>query len=466
MKKYFLLVAVFFISIVMIGCEKTNSPAPPTEDKTPPIIISASPDDGPTDVDTKASIILTFSKKMDTSSVKDAFSINPSVNGTFKWSNGDTVMTYTPDSELAPGTLYTCLITPTAKDIAKNALENQIEWSWTTIVAQLPSKMPVSSKLPPPIQFAAPPDLVVVPETDVYVVPDSQEDIYFEQGWWWRNWNGHWYRSRSYDRGWGYYSGYPSWHRKIPSDWRNNYKNHMWGGRPWNPNYIHNSELDKHWSGGHWRDDNGWGNKGDFQGQGQQGLKGTTHGQQGFQGHSQQGLQGQQGQKGTTHGQQGFQGHSQQGLQGQQGLKGTTHSQQGLQGQQQRQPQAQQQKQVQQQRQPQVQQQRQPQVQQQRQPQVQQQRQPQVQQQRQPQVQQQRQPQVQQQRQPQVQQQRQPQVQQQRQPQVQQQRQPQVQQQMQPQVQQGQKGTTHGQQGGDPRVKRCGPDGKPEGCKK
>src|SRR5664280_82379 len=126
MKKYFLLVAVFFISIVMIGCEKTNSPAPPTEDKTPPIIISASPDDGPTDVDTKASIILTFSKKMDTSSVKDAFSINPSVNGTFKWSNGDTVMTYTPDSELAPGTLYTCLITPTAKDIAKNALENQL----------------------------------------------------------------------------------------------------------------------------------------------------------------------------------------------------------------------------------------------------------------------------------------------------------------------------------------------------
>ncbi|HEX7575141.1 MAG TPA: Ig-like domain-containing protein [Candidatus Methanoperedens sp.] len=349
MKKYFLLVAVFFISIVMIGCEKTNSPAPPTEDKTPPIIISASPDDGPTDVDTKASIILTFSKKMDTSSVKDAFSINPSVNGTFKWSNGDTVMTYTPDSELAPGTLYTCLITPTAKDIAKNALENQIEWSWTTIAAQLPSKMPVSSKLPPPIQFAAPPDLVVVPETDVYVVPDSQEDIYFEQGWWWRNWNGHWYRSRSYDRGWGYYSGYPSWQGRIPSDWRNNYKNHMWGGRPWNPNYIHNSELDKHWSGGHWRDD-GWGNKGDFQGHGQQGFQGhgqlgqkdTTHGQQGFQGHGQQGFQG--------HGQQGLQG------QGQQGLKGATHGQQGFQG--------------------------------------------------------------------------------------------------------------HGQQGGDPRVKRCGPDGKPEGCKK
>jgi|GEM_PF-2868645 len=326
MKKYFLLAVVLFVSLLMTGCQKNNGPAPPADDKTPPIIISASPDDGPTDVPTKASVILTFSKKMDTASVKDAFSMSPSVNGAFKWSDGDTVMTFTPDSELAPGTLYSCMITPVAKDTAKNALENQIEWSWTTVAANPPSQMPVTSKLPPPIQFAAPPDLVVVPDTDVYVVPDSQEDIYFEQGWWWRNWNGHWYRSRYYDHEWGYYSGYPSWQGRIPHDWRNNYRNHMWGGHPWNPPQIHHADLDRHWRGDHWRDNNGWqgqqGHQQGFQGHNQQGQQG--HAQQGFQGHNQQGQQG--------HVQQGFQGHNQQGQQGhvQQGQQG--HVQQGQQG--------------------------------------------------------------------------------------------------------------------------------------
>ncbi len=71
-------------------------------------------------------------------------------------------------------------------------------------IAQPSVHINIPIPLPPPIIFPAPPEVVVVPGTDVYVVPDLNEDIFFYGGWWWRPWQGHWYRSRYYDRGWGY----------------------------------------------------------------------------------------------------------------------------------------------------------------------------------------------------------------------------------------------------------------------
>ena len=73
----------------------------------------------------------------------------------------------------------------------------------------------VTISLPPLIVFAAPPEVVVIPETYVYVVPDSHEEIYFYNGWWWRPWEGRWYRSRHYDSGWGYYQRVPSFYRRV-----------------------------------------------------------------------------------------------------------------------------------------------------------------------------------------------------------------------------------------------------------
>ena len=52
--------------------------------------------------------------------------------------------------------------------------------------------------LPPPIVFAAPPQLIVIPETYVYVDPYIDVDLFFWNGWWWRLWEGHWYRSYYY----------------------------------------------------------------------------------------------------------------------------------------------------------------------------------------------------------------------------------------------------------------------------
>ena len=72
----------------------------------------------------------------------------------------------------------------------------------------------VRISLPPPIVFAAPPALIVLPETYVYVVPDVDADIFFYNGWWWRPWEGRWYRSRHYDSGWVYYQSVPSFYRE------------------------------------------------------------------------------------------------------------------------------------------------------------------------------------------------------------------------------------------------------------
>lgn len=122
---------------------------------------------------------------------------------------------------------------------------------------------PPEADLPPPIPFVAPPNVVVLPGTDVYLVPDVQIDLFFQGGWWWRQWRGNWYRSRYHDHGWAYHRSYPTWHRKVPHDWRHNYRSHVWGGRPWNPPRIHHGNLHNHWRGGHWRNDHGWGRPGD-----------------------------------------------------------------------------------------------------------------------------------------------------------------------------------------------------------
>jgi hypothetical protein len=135
------------------------------------------------------------------------------------------------------------------------------------VVVVPPSAEPMTDaglppEAPPPIEYTAPPDVVVLPGTDIYVAPGLQVDVFFQQGWWWRPWSGRWYRSRFYDHGWGFYSGAPSWYGKIPHDWRNNYRNHTWGGHAWNPHVVPNRGLDRHWREGKWRHDHGWAGQG------------------------------------------------------------------------------------------------------------------------------------------------------------------------------------------------------------
>ena len=114
----------------------------------------------------------------------------------------------------------------------------------------------VNIPLPPPIVFPAPPALVVIPQTDVYVIPDVNDDIFFYGGWWWRPWQGRWYRSHYVDRGWAHYRGVPSFHRIIPPHWRNDYRANKWMGNPWHHQRIPQNELRRNWRA--WERDRHW----------------------------------------------------------------------------------------------------------------------------------------------------------------------------------------------------------------
>ena len=74
----------------------------------------------------------------------------------------------------------------------------------------------------PAYRFAAPPEVVVIPGTYVYMVPGIEVDVLFFQGYWWRPYEGHWYRSRDYKGSWRYVEPrrIPHGLRALPQDYR------------------------------------------------------------------------------------------------------------------------------------------------------------------------------------------------------------------------------------------------------
>ena len=122
----------------------------------------------------------------------------------------------------------------------------------------------VNISLPPPIVFQAPPDVIVMPDTNgVYVVPEIDTDMFFWNGWWWRLWEGRWYRSHYYNRGWGYYNAVPSFYFDVDPGWRGYYRDHNWYGHRWNYERIPNRQLQQNWkswdSNRHWEKQGTWG---------------------------------------------------------------------------------------------------------------------------------------------------------------------------------------------------------------
>jgi hypothetical protein len=105
----------------------------------------------------------------------------------------------------------------------------------------------INAPVPPVVVFPAPPALVVIPDTYVYAVPDIKEDIFFYNGWWWRSWEGRWYRSRHYDKGWAHYRETPAFYSKVPPRWRDNYRSHNWNGHEWNHQKVSSQKLERNW---------------------------------------------------------------------------------------------------------------------------------------------------------------------------------------------------------------------------
>jgi hypothetical protein len=91
-------------------------------DSIPPWIVSRSPTGG--NVQIGANIAITFNETMDVTSVESAFSISPSIAGTFSWNPGNTILTFNPSSNLGYSTTYTITINASiAKDLYGNYLD-------------------------------------------------------------------------------------------------------------------------------------------------------------------------------------------------------------------------------------------------------------------------------------------------------------------------------------------------------
>lgn len=86
------------------------------ESTAAPVVISTTPANNDTSYAASGQIQIVFSKVMDTSSVRSAFSITPSVKGALVWSNNNTVLTFKPDSVVLPfSTVFTIRIEGTAR---------------------------------------------------------------------------------------------------------------------------------------------------------------------------------------------------------------------------------------------------------------------------------------------------------------------------------------------------------------
>ena len=111
--------------------------------------------------------------------------------------------------------------------------------------------------IPAPIVFAAPPQVVVLPDTNnVYVVPYIEFDLFFWNGWWWRPWEGGWYRSPYYDHGWVAYRSVPRFYYDVDPHWRAYYRDRHWNGHPWQYQPIPHQNLQKSWKT--WQNNRYW----------------------------------------------------------------------------------------------------------------------------------------------------------------------------------------------------------------
>jgi len=99
-------------------------------DTTAPTVTDNTPTG--TDIPVTTVITVTFNESMNTTSVEDAFSIDPSVAGSLSWS-GDTI-TFTPTADLAYSTTYEVNIGTGAEDLAGNPLATTYIWNFTTEV--------------------------------------------------------------------------------------------------------------------------------------------------------------------------------------------------------------------------------------------------------------------------------------------------------------------------------------------
>ena len=92
------------------------------KDEVRPVLISHTPEDRDILNINNQAVTLTFSESMDITSVLDAFSIVPSVEGSYSWNTDTTVLTFTPYQSYTWQTEYRVNLTTSASDLMSNTL--------------------------------------------------------------------------------------------------------------------------------------------------------------------------------------------------------------------------------------------------------------------------------------------------------------------------------------------------------
>ena len=106
--------------------------------------------------------------------------------------------------------------------------------------------------VPPPLPrfvLPGPPELVVIPRSYAYFVPDVDVDIVFFGGYWWRPYQGFWYRSHHYNGPWKniHRDRVPRGLMDLPPDYRRVPPGHQ---------RLHHNKVKSHWR--EWERDRYW----------------------------------------------------------------------------------------------------------------------------------------------------------------------------------------------------------------
>ncbi len=107
----------------------------------------------------------------------------------------------------------------------------------------------------PAYTFVAPPPMAVIPGTYVYFAPEADLDIVFYHGFWYRPYEGRWFRARGYNGPWAYIAPARVPHALIvlPPDYRHVYRDYP---------RIGYRDFNRHWRGWernrHWAKDERW----------------------------------------------------------------------------------------------------------------------------------------------------------------------------------------------------------------
>ena len=104
---------------------------------------------------TPAAIQITFSEPMNETAVEAAFSVAPSVTGTFTWSNGSRTLRFQPSTSLAPGTSYTVSVGTGATDVAGNGLSQADLFTFATPAPPAPPGLSLGDLWPVLVILAA-----------------------------------------------------------------------------------------------------------------------------------------------------------------------------------------------------------------------------------------------------------------------------------------------------------------------